>query len=335
MSKKVYIITGANGHLASTIIRYLIRKDCLIRGLLLPSEENTDKENVTYYKGDITVPKSMEPIFSGLEKSEVTVIHAAGLITISNNITPALYNINVNGTRNVIAMCLKYGVRRLLYVSTVHAISEGEGISVIREVTSYPKEEVEGAYAITKAEATQAVMDAVKEGLDAVIVLPSGIIGPFDDGRNHIIQLIRQYLDGKLLGCVTGGYDFVDVRDVAKGCIAAAEKGRSGESYILSNRYFSIRGLIALIGAATGRRVPYCYPLRLIKKLSPLFEWIGKIRHKRPLFTRNALHTLESNARFSHDKATAELGYNPMDINNSVKDIILYLRGESPERLLV
>lgn len=334
MSKTVFIITGANGHLASTIIRYLSRRDCLIRGLLLPSEENTDRENISYFKGDITIPESLNPIFSGLEDSYVTVIHAAGLITIGNEITPALYNVNVNGTRNVIDMCRKYGVRRLLYVSSVHAISEGDGLSVIREVSSFPKEEVEGAYAATKAEATQIVMDAAKSGLDAVIVHPSGIVGPFDDGRNHIVQLIRQYLDGSLLGGVTGGYDFVDVRDVAKGCIAAAENGRSGECYILSNRYVSITDLMASMAAATGGKVPHCYPLGLVKKMAPLFEWIGKVTHTRPLFTRYSLHTMEANGRFSHDKATRELGYCPMDIKDSVRDTILYLRGEAAGNLL-
>lgn len=329
MNRKAYIVTGANGHLASTIIRYLERQDCLIRGLLLPSEENTDRDNISYYKGDVTVRETMEALFAGLEGHDIIVIHAAGLVSIGNEITPALYNVNVNGTRNVIAMCRKFQVRRLLYVSSVHAISEGDGLSVIREVTSFPKDAVTGAYAITKAEATQAVMDAAKDGLDAVIVHPSGIVGPFDDGRNHVVQLIRQYLDGKLRGVVTGGYDFVDVRDVAKGCIAAAERGRSGECYILSNRFVTILDLIACMRAATGGKIPHCYPLRLVKRIAPLFEWVGKITHKRPLFTRYSLFTLGANSRFSHDKATMELGYSPMDIKDSIRDTILYLKGET------
>lgn len=335
MNRKVYIVTGANGHLGSTIVRYLERQDYPVRGLLLPSEENTDRVKITYFKGDITVRGTMEDIFSGLEGHDVFVIHAAGLVSIGSEITPALYDVNVNGTRNVIAMCRRYGVRRLLYVSSVHAISEGDGLSVIREVNSFPKEAVTGAYGITKAEATQAVMDATKDGLDAVIVHPSGILGPFDYGRNHIVQFIRQYLEGKLHGGVTGGYDLVDVRDVAKGCIAAAERGRSGECYILSNRYVPISDLMASMGAATGGKVPHCYPLGLVKRIAPLFEWIGKVRHKRPLFTRYSLHMMEANGRFSHDKATMELGYSPMDIKDSVRDTILYLRGETVDNLLI
>lgn len=324
--KKLYIITGANGHLASTIIRYLSRENCLVRGLLLPKESHEDTGSITYFKGDVTEPVSMEEIFSGMDGYEVTVIHAAGLVSIENNITPDLYSVNVNGTRNVISMCRKHQVRRMLYVSSVHAIPEGDGQSVIREINTFSKERVKGGYAITKAEATQSVMDAVNDGLDAVVVHPSGIVGPFDDGRNHIIQLIKTFLDGKLLGSVTGGYDFVDVRDVAKGCIFAADKGRRGDCYILSNQYITISELINYLGVLTGKRVPPCFPLSAIKCLAPVFSWIGKITHKRPLFTRYSLNVLGENAHFSHEKATRELGYSPINIWDSIRDTVRYLR---------
>lgn len=249
---KTYIITGANGHLAQTIIRKLRKKDCEIRGLILPTEYNEDDGNVRYYKGDITRPETMQEIFTGIDYPKTIVIHAAGLITIGNEITSALYNVNVVGTRNMIEVCRKYGVSRLVYVSSVHAISEGDGLRVITETKYFSKDLVEGAYAKNKAEATQAVMEAIDEEMDAVVVHPSGILGPGDDGRNHITQLIQSYMKGKLPGGVTGGYDFVDVRDVADGVIAAAEKGRKGECYILSNRFVPIPDLMKYMQKATG-----------------------------------------------------------------------------------
>lgn len=324
--KQIYIITGANGHLGSTIIRYLSREDCLVRGLLLPSENHGDFGNVRYYKGDITDLESMDVIFSGTEGYEVIVIHTAGLVSIEDKITPNLYDVNVNGTKNVISMCRKYKARRMLYVSSVHAIAEEDGKAVIHETTSFSKESVKGGYAATKAEASQAVLDAVSEGLDAVIVHPSGIIGPFDNGRNHIVQLVKQFLDRKLPVTVTGGYDMVDVRDVAKGCIAAADKGRTGECYILSNQYVSIADLIKHTGEIAGIKVPYCIPLPFVRLFTPLSVWIGKMTHKRPLFTRYSLNVLGGNIRFSHEKATKELGYRPMDIEDSIRDTIQYLR---------
>lgn len=322
---KTYIITGANGHLAQTIIRKLRKKDCEIRGLILPTEYNEDDGNVRYYKGDITRPETMQEIFTGIDYPKTIVIHAAGLITIGNEITSALYNVNVVGTRNMIEVCRKYGVSRLVYVSSVHAISEGDGLRVITETKYFSKDLVEGAYAKTKAEATQAVMEAIDEGMDAVVVHPSGILGPGDDGRNHITQLIQSYMKGKLPGGVTGGYDFVDVRDVADGVIAAAEKGRKGECYILSNRFVPIPDLMKYMQKATDGPKKICFPLSLAKMMAPVFEWAGKVTKKRPLFTRYSLHTMESNGRFSHDKATMELGYSPRDMMDTVSDTINYL----------
>lgn len=318
---KTYIITGANGHLAQTIIRKLRKKDREI----LPTEYNEDDGNVRYYKGDITRPETMQEIFTGIDYPKTIVIHAAGLITIGNEITSALYNVNVVGTRNMIEVCRKYGVSRLVYVSSVHAISEGDGLRVITETKYFSKDLVEGAYAKTKAEATQAVMEAIDEGMDAVVVHPSEILGPGDDGRNHITQLIQSYMKGKLPGGVTGGYDFVDVRDVADGVIAAAEKGRKGECYILSNRFVPIPDLMKYMQKATGGPKKICFPLSLAKMMAPVFEWAGKVTKKRPLFTRYSLHTMESNGRFSHDKATMELGYSPRDMMDTVSDTINYL----------
>lgn len=327
--KKMYIITGAKGHLASTIIRYLQGTDCLIRGLILPSESGEDNSQIKYYKGDITKLETLDVIFADSSDYETIVIHAAGIISISSEVTPALYNVNVQGTKNIITQCKKYNVKRLLYVSSVHAIPEPDKISVIEEVSHFNKESVVGAYAKTKAEASQAVVDAIKEGMDAVIVHPSGIVGPYDQGNNHIVQLVQNYLSGKLPAGVTGGYDFVDVRDVAQGCINAAIKGKSGECYILSNRYCTVKELLEFMRIATNGHKKICFPLGIAKAFAPIFEGVAKITHKRPLFTKYSLHTMESNGHFCHDKATAEFGYHPRDMKQTIADTIAWIQGQT------
>lgn len=327
MRQKMYIITGANGHLASTIIRYLVKQDCIIRGLILPAESNQNSSNVTYYKGDITKPETLSEIFSDTENYDVYVIHAAGIISIGNEVTPLMYNVNVNGTKNIISACKKYAVKRLLYVSSVHAIQEGSYMSTISELYEFPKDKVQGGYASTKAEATQAVMDAASEGLDAVVVHPSGILGPFDNGSNHITQLVQMYLSGRLPAGVTGGYDFVDVRDVAKGCISAINNGRKGECYILSNRYYTVKDLLEYMRIAVhGKHKKVCVPLKLAKAAAPVFEKIGEITKTRPLFTKYSLYVMDSNGRFCHDKATRELGFTPRDMKDTIRDTIVYLK---------
>lgn len=326
--KKLYIITGAAGHLASTIIRYLRKENCDIRGLILPSENAESDGNVTYFKGDVTDLSSLTEIFSGLEGRETVVIHAAGIISIAEKVTPELQKVNVGGTENIITKSIESGVKRLVYVSSVHAIPEKNDNTTIEEVNSFSEELVVGAYASTKAEATKKVLEASEKGLDTVVVHPSGIIGPYDSGNNHMVQLIDMYVSGRLPAGVIGGYDFVDVRDVAKGCIAAAEKGKRGNCYILSNRYFTVKELLDCMRRISGGKKKVCLPLSLAGAFVPMFEWIAEKTKTRPLYTRYALYTLSSNGHFSHDKATAELGYKPRDMALTLNDTIQYLRGK-------
>lgn len=326
--KRLYIITGAAGHLGGTIIRCLRREDCEVRGLILPAEQGVGGENIRYYSGDVTRPETLDAIFKDTEGREVIVIHTAGIISISDGEKelPRLRRVNVDGTRNIIAKCREYGVRRLIYVSSVHAIPEKPGRELISEVSYFTGSAVEGAYAASKAEATQAVLDAAAAGLDAVVVHPSGIIGPFDEGNNHLVQLIKMYMTGKLPAGVRGGYDFVDVRDVAWGCISAADRGESGSCYILSGRYATIRELLELTRRASNGRKKFCLPAKLAAVFAPAFELYAKLKRTRPLYTRYALYTLQSNANFTHSKATHELDYNPRPLAETVADTVNYLK---------
>ncbi len=323
--KKLYLITGAAGHLGSTVIGMLAGQDCEVRGLVLPEEQAEDTGNITFYKGDVTKPESLRPLFENRHGRETYVIHTAGIVDIQNDVSPLIYNVNVNGTKNIIRLCKEYAVKRLVYVSSVHAIPEEKG-AVIREADSFTPETVTGGYAKTKAEATEAVLEAAKSGLEAVVVHPSGIIGPYCSRGNHIVQLISDYISGKLPACVQGGYDFVDVRDVAAGCISAAQNGVSGNCYILSNRHYEIKEILSMIKAEYGGRKLPVLPLWVAKAAAPFFEVYAKIRHIRPLFTKCSLRTLSSNDRFSHEKAAKDLNFRPRDICLTVRDTVTWLK---------
>lgn len=332
--KRTYLITGANGHLGGTLIRALRGKDCQVRGLLLPGEQAKDHANVSYAHGDITLPETLEPFFEGIEPGETIVIHTAGIVDISQNVYPLMYNVNVNGTKNMLALCKARGVRRMVYVSSVHAIPEGEELGVITEADHFSPDAVVGGYAKTKAEATQAVLEAAGEGQDVVVVHPSGILGPYDQAGNHMVQLVKDYMRGKLPACVRGGYDFVDVRDVAQGCLLAAEKGKAGSCYILSNRHYEAKDILAMVrNVHGGRRLPVL-PLWVAKTVTPLLTAWARLTKQRPLFTKYSLHTLNTNDRFSHDKATAELRYQPRDLRQTIADTVAWIKQGTlkPER---
>ena len=324
----IYLITGAAGHLGSTLIRLLRRQGAQIRGLLLPNEEPPVPQGVEYVRGDVRDVGSLRPLFAGLSGQDIYLIHTAGIVDISDTVSPLLYDVNVNGTKNILALCREYRVKRLVYISSVHAIPEGDKACVLHEVDTFSPDAVVGGYAKTKAEATQAVLDAARTGLDAVVVHPSGILGPYDRSGNHLVQLVTDYLKGKLPACVRGGYDFVDVRDVAMGCLLALERGRSGQCYILSNRHYEICDLLGMVRkVAGGRRLPVL-PQWMAKSFLPAIRLHARRTKKRPLFTKYSLYTLKSNDKFSHDKATAELGYRPRDLLQTLRDTVSWSRGE-------
>lgn len=337
MKNTLYLVTGANGHLGSTIIKLLIHKRYRVRGLLLPEtleeaeQKNPSSAYLTYRIGDICQPETLEAFFTAPADTDLQVIHTAGIVDITEKITPLLYNVNVVGTQNIIECCLQHQVKRLLYVSSVHAIPVKRDFKVMREITAFSPKLVNGAYAKTKAMATQSVLDAVCRGLDAVIVHPSGIIGPYDTSGNHLVQLIEQFASGRLPACVHGGYDFVDVRDVAFGCIEALEKGNKGSCYILSNRHYEIRDLLLMTGRFSGQNRVMTLPVWLARFFATV---AGKNFHpekkkEKPLFTAYSLSTLNSNDRFSHDKATSELNYRPRDILLTLRDTVHYFKRRS------
>ena len=155
---------------------------------------------------------------------------------------------------------------------------------------------------------------------------PSGILGPYDVSGNHLVQMVTDYVENRLPACVKGGYDFVDVRDVAEGTIAAAEKGKTGDCYILSTGIMKSRKSSTLSDPIAGGRNLPVLPVWMAKLALPLMEFIARRRKKRPLYTKYSLYTLTSNDKFSHAKASEELGYRPRDLYETIRDTLLWLR---------
>ncbi|MFQ9441213.1 MAG: NAD-dependent epimerase/dehydratase family protein [Acutalibacteraceae bacterium] len=235
-------------------------------------------------------------------------------------------DVNVNGTKKIVELCLRHKVKKLVHTSSVHAIPEKSHGETITEVSEFDPKSVHGLYAKTKAAASQIVLNAVKQGLNASIVHPSGIIGPGDYGRTHLTQLVISYLNGTLTACVNGGYDFVDVRDVADGIISCVENGRAGECYILSNQFYTIQEVLDDLHEITGkRRLKSVLPLWFAKLTAPLAEVWYKMLRQPPLYTSYSLYTLESNGNFSHEKATQELGYHPRSMKDTLTDMAYWL----------
>ena len=325
MNKKIYIVTGAAGHLGNTIVRQLSLQNGEVRGLVLDSDDLTLLEgfNVKLYKGNICDKKSLDEIFKHDESDEVYVIHSAGLISIQNKISKKVYDVNVNGTKNIVDKCIEENVRRLVYVSSVHAIKEED--DVIKETLDFSDKYVVGGYAKSKALATQYVLSKSNE-LDLVVVHPSGIIGPYDFGRNHLVELVRDFSSRKLKTAVKGGYDFVDVRDVASATINALTMGKSGNTYILSGRYETVKNMLNILANEINiKTLKHLTPMWCAKMALPFISMYARIKHIRPLFTAYSLYTLTAKCNFDNSKAKKDLLFNPRPLKESVMDTYNYL----------
>lgn len=321
-----YIITGAGGHLGSTILRELSTDNVEIRALLHSKGDPVARNNnIHYFYGDVADKRSMLPLFKNIDAENTIVIHTAAVISIQKNISERMYLTNVEGVQNIVDLCIANHVRRLVHVSSVHAIPELPHGTMQREITCYDPDLVVGGYAKTKAMGAHIITEN-EQALDTVIVLPSGIIGPYDNGKNHLIQLTKDFISGRIPACVNGGYDFVDVRDAAEGCLLAAKYGRRGESYILSGHYMKIQDMLDKVAEIMGMKPVFVMPSAAAKAALPFISLYCKMCDIRPLYTAYSLYTLSSNSLFSHEKAERELGYHVRSIDSSLSDMIEYLK---------
>lgn len=324
--EKLYLVTGAAGHLGGVITQQLVKTGEHVRALVLPNEKHIP-EMADIQFGDICDKESIKQCFENLSGRDLVVIHCAGIVSIASKFNQAVFDVNVTGAKNIVDLCQEYNVSKLIHVSSVHAIPEQPKGVTITETTEFSPNHVVGLYAKTKAEATAYVLDAARQGLNACVVHPSGITGPYDNGRGHITTLAIDYYKQRLTSGVNGGYDFVDVRDVANGIIAACDKGKQGECYILSNRFFKVSEILDMLHAITGKRKIRSYlPLWFVKGTAPLAKLYYKILKQPPLFTLYSIYTLNSNALFSHQKATTELGYKTRDMKETLSDTITWLK---------
>ena len=329
--RKVFIVTGANGFLGNNIVRKLVERNVEVRCLVLPNDNVKALEglNCKIYKGDVTKKNTLDEIFDIPEEVELYVIHCAAIVYIKAKYNPKVMEVNYNGTKNVIDKVIEKNAK-MIYVSSVHAITEKENNEKIEEIYDFDPNKVVGQYAKSKARTAKMVLEEVKtRNLNACIIHPSGIIGPRDYSNTHLTQMIIDVAKGSLRACVKGGYDFVDVRDVADGILKACEKGKKGECYILSNKYIEVRELVDLVSKyAKVGKIKTVLPMWFAKLTAPLSEMYYKIRKEAPLYTKYSLYTLTSNANFSNEKAKKELGYTNRLIEDTIKDTVKWLKEE-------
>ncbi|MEZ5381569.1 MAG: NAD-dependent epimerase/dehydratase family protein [Microthrixaceae bacterium] len=316
------VVTGANGFLGNNLAAALLDDGHKVVAADRARSAALDDLEVEFAEIDVLDRHSLVAAFDGAD----AVFHLAAIISITGDPDGTVERVNVQGPRNAAEAALEVGVTRFVHCSSVHAYDLRTCGPSLDETGPRTVNPHAPAYDRTKFAGEQQVRAVVARGLDAVIVNPTGVFGPRDFGGSRIGETMQQLRTGQIPVTVTGGFDFVDVRDVAQGMLGALARGRTGENYLLSGTRISIRELGQLVATVEETRPPRIdIPLGLVKPLAPLVELLtpsGTL----PLFTQDSLHALEFSPAVSHYKAATELGYASRPIHVSVGDAMQWMR---------
>jgi dihydroflavonol-4-reductase len=331
MGNTIYLVTGATGYLGSNVCRQLIERGERVRAFALPNDKAVRfiPEEAEIVSGDLCNAESLERFFTVPEGMESLVVHCASMVTVDPGFNQKLIDINVGGTKNIIDKCLQHSeCRKLVYVSSTGAIPEASKGQMIRETQVFDPTQVVGCYSQSKALATQAVLDAVKEkGLNACVVHPSAILGPGDYAIGEVTSTVIQILNGKMPVGIHGSFNLCDVRDLAYGCILAADKGKKGECYILGNKEVGFKEFCRMLSEESGcEQVKFCLPLGVASFLAKKMEKQAKKTGKKPLLTSFSIYNLARNNAFDSSKAAQELGYKTRSYEETIRDEVVWLK---------
>lgn len=329
---KLYLVTGGGGFLAYNIILQLLEKGERVRTLELPTSKSLGNipKAAEVIKGDILDEASLEKFFTFEPEDEVYVLHIASIVYLDEPFNRKVYDVNVNGTKNIIRYCedKKDNVKKLVYCGSTSAIPELPLGQTMYEVDNYEPLVVRGCYAQTKAEAARAVIEAARyDGLNACVCLPSAIFGPNDYAMGAMNTTIQNIVTGKLPVSVPGAVSLCDVRDLANGFIQAAEKGRAGESYNFAAEEVPMKTVTDTVAEVAGVKAPKVLPKAVVAKIMvPMLDAIKKLTGFDLGLTSFGWYQLVCNHDYSYQKAVDELGYHLRPFRETIADTINWMR---------
>ncbi len=318
-AKKI-LVTGGNGFLATNIIRELTGRGYQVRAMIRKSADTRGLEDLPaeLYKGEVTDEADVKRASSGCD----VVVHTAADTSQNHSTYHAYLPVNYRGTLNVLNACSENKVNRLIFISTANTIGHGtknDPGNEKRDIT-YPFNR--SGYAVSKAMAEDVVMEFVNKGaVDAVIINPSFMIGPYDQKPGSGRIIIRA-LNKKIVFIPPGGKNFIHVRDVATGVCNAIDKGRNGEKYLLSNQNLSYRDFYTRLKQITGERyLMFTIPASILTFMGLTGNFLRLFGLKSELNYINS-RILCSGNYFSANKAINELNLPQTSIDDAIKEAL-------------
>lgn len=317
MSTKNVVVTGATGHVGNVLVRALLKEGFTVKAAGLGRPMSIEGLDVEYIEADVRDALQMERLIHGAEY----VFHLAAMVGTRTTNWHALWETNTTGAKNVFASCLKAGVKRLIHFSSIHAF-ESSWLGVpIHEKTPLTYTAKAPLYSHSKAEGTRLARQFHAQGLDVVVIHPTGIMGPYDAFVSEFTQGIIDVHALPFPVTMGGGFNFVDVRDVVKTALNALRVGRAGESYLVAGHWASAKELALFIHPPGFRGDVRAIPLGLAWRALPLVRWLSSLSGKPALYTEGALEALSTNRVVDDSKARRELGHAPRPLEDTCVDL--------------
>lgn len=317
------LVTGGTGFVGANLARELLAAGATVRVLARPGGDRRalDGLKVEIVEGDLLDAASLARACTGVD----IVYHVAADYRLWAPDPGALHRVNVEGTRAMLEAAGAAGVRRVVYTSTVGALGLPKDGGAGTEDTPVSVADMVGAYKRSKFLAEQVALELARRGLPVVIVNPSAPIGPWDVKPTPTGQMIVDFMRGRMFATLDTGLNLVHVRDVARGHVLAAERGRVGEKYILGAAHgnVSLAEIGRLLADLTGRRPPRLrVPYAVAWCSAACMEAVARVTGGAPRVPLTAVRMARKRMYFSPAKAIRELSLPQTDVREALREAV-------------
>lgn len=315
------LVTGGTGFVGTNLVRELLKDGCGVRVLVRKSSDRSALEgcDVECVEGDLLDPASLKRAAAGVR----VAYHVAADYRLWAPDPDALYRANVEGTRQLLTAAAEAGASRVVYTSTVGALGIPQDGSPGTETTPVSLADMVGPYKRSKFLAERAAEEWAGRGLPVVIVNPSAPVGAWDVKPTPTGRMIVDFLKGKMFASLDTGLNLVHVRDVARGHILAAERGKIGEKYILGNRNLPLIEIFLVLERLTGLRAPRLripYPVAWLAAAS--MEGWARVAGGAPSVPLTAVRMAKKRMYFDASKAVRELGLPQTPVETGLSEAV-------------
>ena len=322
---KKILLTGSTGFIGYNILKILLEKNDISLKLFVHKRKSLEKhQGVEYVYGDIRNLSDVDKAVCGCD----IIYHTAGLFTFNPKLKDEIYAINVGGTENICEAAVTHKVKRFIYTSSAATIGKSKS-RLSNEKSKFNLWEISSDYKKSKVLAEDVVLKYFKEkSLPAIILNPSLPIGKFDFRPTPTGNIVKRYIDQKIILYTDGGFNFVNVKDVAYAHYLAEQNGKIGQKYIIGYKNLTLKEFYSLVSKIDQAKKHIRVPFHLALSLAYLNKVFSVAFRKEAKITPEGLKLAKKTMFYDNSKSISDLGMKYSKIEKGIRDSILWFKNQ-------